>query len=371
VALKRSKADNPFLRFEWLKAWLYINRDDIELFTFIARDDSGLIAAAPLVINSEKRLVFIGYPLADYSDVIVVHGRDDALTAILDALFGERRRWNKIVLDQLRQDGNGASAIAAYLRQNDKPFRIIDSDSCPAMVLDDIEKARKLYYKRNITTYVNWYKKQGEFRFNVYDDTEEALKRLEDLFAQHRKRRDLTPFPSLFENEKTRSFFRTFVAALNPDRIARLFSLTLDDEFLALYIAFEYGDTLYLYTTSFNVDYARRSPGQVILRCLFDYALEKGIRRLDFARGEESYKDRFANTVRQNVKILVYKSNSSKVGADLFYRFRYSKVSDFLYRNKYVQRSRLSFMYYSRKYSFFMGVRKALYALFKTGEGAK
>jgi hypothetical protein len=71
------------------------------------------------------------------------------------------------------------------------------------------------------------------------------------------------------------------------------------------------------------------------------------------------------------VKILVYKSNSSKVGADLFYRFRYSKVSDFLYRNKYVQRSRLSFMYYSRKYSFFMGVRKALYALLKTGEGTK
>lgn len=370
AALQNSEADNPFLRFEWLKAWLNIYRDQTELFTVVAREESGLIAAAPLAITSRKHLVFIGYPLADYGDIFAVHDRKDALTAILDVVFVERDRWSKIVLDQLRQEGFGATAIAAYLQQCGRPFRIIESDLCPAMALDDIEKARKLYYKRNITTYVNWYRKQGEFHFNVYDDTAEALERLEDLFAQHRRRRDLTPFPSLFENEKTRSFFRGFFSALNPDRIARLFSLTLEDEYLALYIAFEYGETLYLYTTSFNVDYAKRSPGQVILRYLFDYALERGIRRLDFARGDEVYKDRFANTVSQNVKILIYKRMSSKVAADLFHSLRYSRIADFLYRNRYVQRAKLSFLYHKRKSSFLTGIRKALSALFKSGKGA-
>ncbi len=368
TALRNSRADNPFLRFEWLKSWLDTYKDDIELLTIVAYDNTGLIGAAPFVIDKKGRLVFIGYPLADYSDIIIVIGKEDAWSAMLDAIFAGGKRRRKIILDQLRQDGITATSLPRYLAVRRIPFRIEASDQCPAMVLDDIEQARKIYYKRNINTYVNWFNKQGDFHFNQYDDTQEALERLDDLFAQHRRRRDTTPFPSQFEDDKTRSFFRKFVAAMNPAGIVRLFSLSLDDAFPALYIAFDYNDQLYLYTTSFNIDYAKRSPGQVILRYLFDYAVERGIKRLDFARGDEGYKDRFANAVRQNARIIVYNNALSKTAADLFHRFRYSKIVDILYRNRYIQSAKHAFLYYKRKAGLGAAISKSLHSLTNPGK---
>ena len=368
AVLKKSVSDNPFLTFEWLKSWITIFRDDVELFVIIARENSIMVGMAPLVINGKKQLVFMGYPLSDYSDIIVMDGKEEALNEILNHIFTRNNRWNKIILDQLRKDDSSADDIISYLNKNGRPARRIDSDSCPAMILDDIETARKMYYKRNITTYVNWYKKQGDFAFNVYNETDEALRRLDDLFEQHRKRRDLTPFPSLFEDEKTREFFRTFLAAMYPGNWARVFSLTLNGELLALYLNFEYNNTLYLYTTSFNLDYSKRSPGQVVLRYLFDYSVEHNLKQMDFARGDETYKDRFANVVRQNSKIIIYRNRFFKLAADLFFSFRYSKIVDILYRNKTVQNAKLTYLFYKRKSGAVQASLKAISALLSPGK---
>lgn len=364
AVLKKSVSDNPFLTFEWLKSWITIFGDDVELFVIIARENSILVGMAPLVINRKRQLVFMGYPLSDYSDIIVIKGKDEALNEILNHIFTQKNQWNKIILDQLRQDESLADDIIGYLSRNGYPARRIDSDSCPAMILDDIESARKMYYKRKINTFVNWYNKRGDFAFNVYADTDEALMRLDDLFEQHRKRRDLTPFPSLFEDEKTCEFFKTFLVAMSPEKWARVFSLTLDGEFLALYLNFEYNNTLYLYTTSFNLAYSKRSPGQVVLRYLFDYSIEHNLKMMDFTRGGEAYKERFANAVRQNSKIIIYGNSFSKLAADLFFSFRYSKIIDILYRNKPVQNAKLTFLFYKRKSGIVRASLKAIFALF-------
>jgi CelD/BcsL family acetyltransferase involved in cellulose biosynthesis len=231
------------------------------------------------------------------------------------------------------------------------------------MVLTDFKAARAKYYKRNITTYVNWYQSQGNFAFNTCNSKEETLTRLEDLFAQHTERRDQTPFPSQFNQEIVRGFYRRFVDRMYPLGRVLLQTLTLNDEFLALYLAFLYRNTLYLYTTSFNGAHSKRSPGQVILRFIFDYAVEHNIGQLDFARGDESYKDRFANVFRQNRKIVIYKSGLTKVTADLFYAIRHSRLVDRLYRNRRVTQAKYSFLYYRRTEGLLAGLSRAVATL--------
>jgi CelD/BcsL family acetyltransferase involved in cellulose biosynthesis len=231
------------------------------------------------------------------------------------------------------------------------------------MTLDDVKAARSKYYKRNITTYVNWYQSQGTFAFGTCVTKEEALARLEDLFAQHITRRDQTPFPSQFNDARIREFYRAFVARMYPRGWVLVPTLTLNDEFLALYLAFPYRNTLYLYTTSFNGAHAKRSPGQVILRYLFDYAVERQMAQLDFARGDEGYKDRFANVFRQNRRIIVYRSSLARTSADLFHAFRYSGFVSRLYRNKRMTQARNVFLYHRRKEGLFAGLSKAVTTL--------
>ena len=375
-ALERSRNPNPFMTFEWLLSYLEVFGDSINLFLVIAREGSRLAAIAPLMIDSERRLVFIGYPHNDYADFIILDEKSPALGEICDFLHGQRHRWKKIILDQMQEEFSHWKEIDALLAARNRPHRVLLSDSCPAMVLDDIPAARSKYYKRNITTYVNWYRSQGTLTFRICETREEALARLEDLFSQHIERRDQTPFPSQFSRSDVRDFYRRFIERMYPRGWVLLPTLTLNDEFLALYLAFPYRNTLYLYTTSFSGAHAKRSPGQVILRFLFDYAVEKQIVQLDFARGDEGYKDRFANVFRQNRKIIIYRSALAKAAADRFQALRYSGLVDRLYRNRRVTQAKYAFLYHRRKEGLAAGLSRAVGTLFarssrKVGESGK
>jgi len=57
---------------------------------------------------------------------------------------------------------------------------------------------------------------------------------------------------------------------------------------------------------AFDVDFFDLSPGQVLLRNLFLYAQEKGIREFDFTVGDETYKSRYANHTRRNYALVLY-----------------------------------------------------------------
>ncbi len=363
TALNRSPHSGPFLTYEWLLSYLEAFGDESQLFLVVVRRDTKIAGLAPLIINHDRQLVFIGHPHADYTDFIIVDKTPGVLDEIIDFLQTHRSRWDKMILDQMQEDLSHWKELDHCLSQRNWPHRLLLSDTCPAMVLDDIEAATKKYYKRNIRKYVNWYKKQGDFAFNVYRDKDTALARLEDLFQQHIDRRDQTAFVSQFNDKTTKQFYRAFVNRLHDMDCVHIMSLTLDDLFLALYITFEYNNTLFLYTTSFNPIHAQHSPGQTILRFLFDYSVEHSLDQMDLARGDEDFKDRFANVMRQNRKLIVYNSRLSRQSADLFHAFRYSRLVDLLYRNKRVQIAKLIFLYERRKHGLAQGIAKSLQVL--------
>ena len=368
--LESSSHPNPFMTFEWLLSCLEVFGESKGLFVAVVRDGDMIKGVAPLMINDGRDLVFIGYPHNDYADFLIADNSPGVLERLWRTILENSDRFARIVLDQWQEEFSHWKESCSLLDKLGKPYRLLLSDSCPAMVLDDVEEARKKYYKRNITTYVNWYAKQGDFRFDTPEDRNLVMARLEDLFAQHIERRDQTPFPSQFNDDRIKEFYRRFVGRLFDRGWLRLSMLTLNDEFLALYLSLPYRNKLYLYTTSFNGKYSKRSPGQVILRFLFDHAVEKQYEWMDFARGDEGYKDRFANRFYQNRKIIVYSSSLSKKAADWLHAARYSKLADRLYRNKRVQTAKMTFLFFRRKEGLASGTTKALGVLFE-GKGKK
>ncbi|HEY3417878.1 MAG TPA: GNAT family N-acetyltransferase, partial [Armatimonadota bacterium] len=54
------------------------------------------------------------------------------------------------------------------------------------------------------------------------------------------------------------------------------------------------------YKPTFDVDYWDCSPGDVLLRYLFQYAQDSDVREFDFTIGDEHYKRRFTNRIKDN-----------------------------------------------------------------------
>lgn len=333
----RSFFDNPFLTFEWFDAWLDVFGDRGEVAIAAVRNEEKLIALAPLFLQRNKTLTFVGYPQNDYAGFIIDRQFPEAAASLASVIRQLKGKWKRAIFDQISEQDESFALLSQEFQKQGLAIRVEPSDKCPAMTLDDAEAARKMYYKRNITSYVNWFKKEGDFRYNIYVDRDEALARLEDLFSQHIKRWEGTATPSYFRNESMREFYRRLVEKMHAPGWLHFSSLTLDSHFLALYISLEYGKKLYFYKTCFNLDYAKKSPGQVILRYHLDYALSRGIGELDFARGDEGYKDRFANRVRQSRRIIVYPDRLRQMAAQMFFGFRHSKLVDILYRNRFTQ----------------------------------
>ncbi len=57
------------------------------------------------------------------------------------------------------------------------------------------------------------------------------------------------------------------------------------------------------YLPTFNVDFSRYSPGEVMLKNLLESALASRVREFDFTVGDSPHKERFANLKRQNKRI--------------------------------------------------------------------
>ncbi|MBK7142896.1 MAG: GNAT family N-acetyltransferase [bacterium] len=332
--LSRSDNRQPFATFEWAASWLEIFGHEIELATIVVTAHGKTVAIAPFCIRSGKLLTFVGYPQNDYADILYDPACPESLDLVIEKLLSLRGTWSKVLLDQMRGENSAYSLLVKLLTRLNLPYRVEPSDTCPAMIISDKAEAKKMYHKRNITSYINWFQKEGTFGFNRYTDTTDALSRLDDLFAQHVDRWDGTPTPSYFRFDPMKNFYRSFFKRMHPQGWVHFSSLTLDDKYVAIYVSLEFEKKLYLYKTCFNKEYYKKSPGQVILRYLMDDALQRDLVELDFARGDEGYKDRYANAVRQNYRVIIYGGRISERIASAFFAARYSKLATLLFRNK-------------------------------------
>lgn len=327
---------NPFLTFEWADAWLRVFGREVDIRTIRVRADDSALAIAPLCRRGNGDLTFIGYPQSDYSDILIGDRAEEAVDAVLSEL-AKMKDWRRVVLDQLPSEQSELGLLVSRLNEGDWSFLLEHSDPCPAMTLEDLEAARRLYDKRNIRTYTNWYRKQGSLRHAIYADPDSGSSHLEQLFTQHIERWQGTATPSYFRDERMRAFYRTFFAPMAREGWARLAVLELEEEVLATYLFFIMDNTMSMYKTSYNRSYMSRSPGQVILKVLFDYAAENGVREIDFGRGDEGYKDRFSNLIRQNERLILYRGSAARRRAMILRQVQRSRIVDLVYRNRWVQ----------------------------------
>jgi len=122
-------------------------------------------------------------------------------------------------------------------------------------------------------------------------DSRDPLADLEAFIELHQKRwgeRGL--FPSTPGGEQSRVLFRRLFELCGPDGALRLAFLTIGDRRIAAGIAIETDSGFLYYNAGVDPDARDLSPGVVLIAKLVERAIEQGCRRVDFLRGDESYK---------------------------------------------------------------------------------
>ncbi len=153
---------------------------------------------------------------------------------------------------------------------------------------------------------VNRLQKLGKITFRHYSEPAEMEKALTSLLEAYLRRFDERNRHKRLPQEL--EFHRQLLRRMHPKDAIRFGVLELEGRTIAQHFGFSYNGVYYWVRPAFDAAYAEYSPGSILLYYLVDYAVKNGFKEFDFLRGNEPFKTKTTDDVREVTIVKMYKS---------------------------------------------------------------
>jgi CelD/BcsL family acetyltransferase involved in cellulose biosynthesis len=155
--------------------------------------------------------------------------------------------------------------------------------------------------KRNIRESLrhcyNSLKRDGlDFAFQIIETPSEVRAALDIFLTLHVSRADLKSaalHPNRFESQVSRDFLYDICEQMAAIGQLRLFQLVIDSKVVATRIGFVVGNSLYLYYSGFDPQWARYSVMTTTLAEAIKYAIDQGLATVNLSPGKDNSKTRW------------------------------------------------------------------------------
>jgi len=316
--LNRSRNHSVFQTFPWHACWWKAFRGSHELFVILGYVGAELVGIAPMMITRAKgpmgqvrsHVRFIGSlnGASDYCDFITDPDEPGVLRALLEEMNAGAKGFHRIDLSHFPSHSPNKAGVLDYFAGRDARITVEFQADALARMLGDGQADRKAANKSSLKRHTRFFEKSGELRFHACTSEDEILGYLGVFFEQHKARRAQTGSPSQFLDPAQQAFYKALVSETFRHGWLRFAVVLFDGAPLACHFGFEYQRRFIWYKPTFDVRFAARSPGEVLIKFLLDDAITKGLEEFDFTVGSEPFKYRFANRTRSNHRMIVFRS---------------------------------------------------------------
>lgn len=315
----RSETGTIFQTFEWHLSWWQAFGAVASPLVVFAWSAGALVGIAPLMVSRRRilarrrRLVefigtgALGTRASDYADFIIDRGRPDVLAAFADWLAAHAATWDLLRLTNI-PGASPSLGLAAAFAARGWPADSRLAHQAPTRVFGNTDDDAALLRKKSLKRHFNGFARRGRLEFVARIAARDVPAMLDLLFDQHIRRWQGTDKTSQFVDPRQRDFFRRLAANLEESGWLMLSAVRFDDAVIALHFGFVYGGRLIWYKPTFDPTHAKDSPGEVLIKYLLEFAIDRKLDELDFTIGEEAFKYRFANLVRTTHDIHVCRS---------------------------------------------------------------
>jgi CelD/BcsL family acetyltransferase involved in cellulose biosynthesis len=291
----------PFQSPAWLIACLRLFQPEPINFIFFRRGER-VVAVLPLIVKGEgpsshseaeaaqPRLRLLGEGVSDYLDMLCLEEERSSVGELFQPWLADQLLHRESAeFRQLR--GNAvlrSMPIPPSLHEEVQP-----GVPCPVVRLREPGTGADLPLpestRRKIEASLRAIQKIGRLSVEIADrlSLDPAIS---VLFSLHTKRWLRRGLPGVFETPEKQTFYREAFRALLRASALDLFTLFLRDVPIASLAAFRKHPVLYYYIGAFDPDYAKFSPGNLIILQVMEFARMAGCHTFDFLRGREPYK---------------------------------------------------------------------------------
>ena len=293
--LDQHPAPNVFLTHAWMKCWWEVFGDQGEMLVFTHHENEKLDFIAPLMRSTRKYLRyipkktihFIGIDRSDYQDFIYSKANERLIMPLLDEL-ANRYPKDLISFDNIVEHSPSRKILDKYLEAGNNG-RKAQTTTAPYINLPDVTK--KDFRKKTYMNLKRQLNRDGELILRQVERNE-IDKYLSVLFELHQEKWE---DQGLFKEDKNKTFYHKLARGLFEKGLLDLSILSHDGEVVAIHFGFLYNNTFYYYKPTYNEEFAKYSPGNILLMELIDVAKKKELEIFDFLKGEETYKFRYTN----------------------------------------------------------------------------
>jgi CelD/BcsL family acetyltransferase involved in cellulose biosynthesis len=289
---QRCRGATTFQRPEWLLPWIEVFSPH-GMVAIEVRHHGRMVGFAPLLIyprETEHVLAFMGGGVSDYLDVLADPDCElHVIESMLKAIKGVAN-WTRLELTDLPPD----SVLLKWSMSGHIPGQAASQhDVCSALTLPRTRtELLHLFSKRqraNLRNARARLQKAGGGQVEVVT-AETLVEFLEDLFRLHTSRWVQVGQIGVLQDHAIKAFHLASAPDLLGRGILRLHRLRVSGRTIAaIYSLFE-RDTVFCYLQGFDPEFADLSPGTHLMFSVMEDAVERGITKFDFLRGQEAYK---------------------------------------------------------------------------------
>jgi CelD/BcsL family acetyltransferase involved in cellulose biosynthesis len=309
---------------DWLRAWQEtFDKPGENVKVLAAYEGTQLVGLAPLIREPREgrgrgpeQWRILGEDYSDYQPLLVRDGSQRVIDFLLSAadaclpsgatlLFRDVPQFSALGLNLAQRARHAASAV-----------RMDTAIACPTLRIrgNSVGVARVLS-KRSFIRHERALSRSGDVTVQHLDATEQIMALLPDFFAQHVARWADTAHPSLFLKSANQHFYRAVTARLAPAGRVLFTTVRVGGRVVAQHFGLRSSRSLLWYKPAFDVALRDLSPGEVLLRRLIEFSAHQELEELDFTRGDEVFKSRFASTVGFNRHFTWYRRARTRLRA--------------------------------------------------------
>jgi CelD/BcsL family acetyltransferase involved in cellulose biosynthesis len=342
--LQKSVDNNIFLTWEWLFNWWSHYGGDKQLRIIIIREGNKIICIAPLMQVKYKQ-GFISINVienlcsedCDYSGIILTENKQEALIALLNYLDKVTKSENLVVrlyhvpdksvfIHTLRAQ---YPSFSAALRMDEKPSSYCSYIMLP-LTWDEFLHSLKSKKRYNLRTRMQNLQKGHTVEFEKYAGGDDIREKLQVLFEFHEKRWGKQ---SKFNTQQARDFYLNVSNNLYRNGWLDFSFLKVDGKPVSVYWGFVYDKAYLNMTNTFDDAYSKYGAGTLHLMKIFEDAIQKGLGKFDFLKGDEQYKLEWTTEFAGNSRIIIApNSKRGKLRATLLQlltKYRYARARSF------------------------------------------
>jgi CelD/BcsL family acetyltransferase involved in cellulose biosynthesis len=308
-----SGSENPFLTWEWNKAWASTYAPDKAIRVLVAEAAGKPVAVVPL-LSTRRHVSFLIDPFfADYADFLVAGDAGAVFKAFLERCM---ETGKEAVFGPIRGCGHTGRLLVESAKDLGRPWllKAISSNPCvlPASDFDSYMEGRNKRVRQEIRTTLNHLNRGGGWEFVECNGGAPANEILDSLICYHHGRQGGKAGHSIFGSSENQEFFRSL-----PDRLAEgparahLSAIAWQGRFVSAAYSLVCGKTLFYWIPSFDQSIKGVSLGKLHIKCLLEKCFAAGM-TFDFMGGDEPYKYQWANHGYENVRVHIFSSRLQK-----------------------------------------------------------